>query len=151
MRNTQRIGAGPGSLARTRHRMLPSPAMIVAIVALVSATTGVAGAATGLIPNPLPLQSSGTSVVYRASKDAGSDGPGSFASVSVLCGAGEHLVGGGASSGDSGHFVWASKPVVNSTGTPPGNGQPAVGWGGSVAQPDGSAGGTVHVYAVCEK
>ena len=150
MESTQQISTHPTAEPPPHRRRLPSPAMIVAIVALVFATTGVAGA-TGILPNPLPLQSSGTTVVYTASKEAGSGGPGSYASAIVLCGPGEHLVGGGGSAGDSGHFLWFSRPVVNATGTGPANGQPAYGWGASVSTADGSGGGTVYVYAVCEK
>jgi hypothetical protein len=72
-------------------RIMPSPAMAVAVVALVFAATGVAGAATGLLPNPLPLQKRPTTVVYSTTTTAP---PGGFASAQLYCPAGERLLGG---------------------------------------------------------
>jgi hypothetical protein len=124
--------------------------MAVAVVALVFATTGIAGAATGLLPNPLPLQKSPTTAVY-SKEQAANDPPGSYASAVVLCPAGQHAVGGGTSSQSSGEFVWANNPVANALGTPPANGKPAIGWAGSIADSNGQAAGTVRVHVVCQR
>ncbi|MGH2950627.1 MAG: hypothetical protein ACRDKX_01105 [Solirubrobacterales bacterium] len=121
--------------------------MVVALVALVFATTGVAGAATGVLPNPLPLQKPPTTVVYNATA-VGDPG---FPSAEVHCHAGERLVGGSTASNSSGSFVWSSHPVT-AAGQFPGQGQVATGWAGSISEPDGQGGDdTVTVYAVCER
>jgi hypothetical protein len=129
-------------------RVIPSPAMAVAVVALVFATTGAARAAVGLLPNPLPLQKPPTTVSY--SKTFTAANAQAFASAELHCPAGERLLGGSTGSQDSGHFVWSSQPIT-AGGQLPQQGQTPTGWAGSISTPDGHGGGTVTVAVLCER
>lgn len=125
-----------------------SPAMAVALVALVFATTGVAGAATGLLPNPLPLQQTPTTYTYSKTFEAA---PGEFASAALQCPSGTRLVGGSTASSGSGQHVWSSHPINAAGQAPADQGSVPTGWAGSISQPSGQGGGEVTVYALCQR
>jgi hypothetical protein len=129
-------------MRRTKHYR-PSSAMAVAITALVFATTGVAGAATGILPNPLPLQNpppSPVTVVRTAS--------GSGLVVHAQCKTGERLTGGGAAIG-SGSTKLAQSVPVGPGGSLLSDGQTPTGWGG-IATDANNFPSSVFVWAVCE-
>lgn len=120
----------------------PSPAMGVALVALVFSSTGVA---TGQLPNPLPLQNTkAPETIVRTAADY------TESYSDARCAAGERAVGGGGSHDgflNRAGFIEASLPTRGGVPAPSANPD---GWRVYVRRPDGGP-AFVQAWVVCVK
>ena len=129
-----------------RGRGVPSPAMAVAVVALVFAVTGVA---SGQLPNPLPLQDpppaqQGPTTIVRSAQTQ----PGNF-DARVRCEPGERATGGGVRTLDNTTRLASSQPL-DRNGNIADSGDEAAGWQGS-AQDSLNFARPVEVFVICER
>jgi hypothetical protein len=129
-----------------RGRGVPSPAMAVAVVALVFAVTGVA---SGQLPNPLPLQDPAPAEQHTTIVRSAQGVPGPPFETRVMCEPDERATGGGAGTLDNTTRLARSQPL-DRQGNIADSGDEAGGWL-AVAQDSLNFSRPVEVFVICER